>query len=240
MPRAAIIIDDMGYYQRVGQDLLAMDLNLTFSFLPFARYTAELVEAAHQDDRTILLHQPMQPRSSRYDPGSGALLVKDGLARQEMFLLENLLAVPYAVGVNNHMGSLYMADEMMMERLMLLLHRQGLFFVDSLTASDSVAAEVARIQGVRMVARDIFLDHVRKPEAICNQLRDLARIAERRGWAVAIGHPYRETVTALRRCGKELQKRVELVDIQDLLPDIQQKDEKVAVSSGGRVEREER
>ena len=216
-PKAAIIIDDMGHYLRLGRALLALDLELAYSFLPQARYTPELMAQAHGQGRVVLLHQAMEPRGHGHDPGPAALLIRDGVAKQEEILIRNLLAVSHAVGVNNHMGSRYMADELVMERFMLLLRRQGLFFVDSLTGNDSVAADMALLQGVPLLARDVFLDHERDPEAVCAQLGELARIAEQRGWALGIGHPDQATVAGLRQCGEEFLRRVELVGVTELL-----------------------
>jgi len=105
LPRIAIIIDDMGYHGQVGRDLLALDLNLTFSFLPGAPFTRKQEEEAWAKGRTILLHLPMQAQSRRWDPGPGALYTTYSPQRIRSVILEDLESVPHAVGCNNHMGS---------------------------------------------------------------------------------------------------------------------------------------
>ena len=70
-------------------------------------------------------------------------------------------------------------------------------FLDSQTAADSVGGDAAKEAGVPFAVRDVFLDNVAELEAIGRQLVKLERIAKRRGFAVAIGHPYSETVAAL-------------------------------------------
>ena len=43
-PKVAIIIDDMGHHLQVGNQLLALEINLTFSFLPDAPFTEQQAE----------------------------------------------------------------------------------------------------------------------------------------------------------------------------------------------------
>ena len=75
LPRIAIIIDDMGHHQKMGGELLELDLNLTFSFLPQAPFTQEQEERAWKMGRDILVHMPMEPQDLTFDPGPGALYV---------------------------------------------------------------------------------------------------------------------------------------------------------------------
>ena len=62
LPRIAIIIDDMGHHQKMGGELLELDLDLTFSFLPQAPFTREQEERAWKMGRDILVHMPMEPQ----------------------------------------------------------------------------------------------------------------------------------------------------------------------------------
>ncbi|MEM8915228.1 MAG: divergent polysaccharide deacetylase family protein, partial [Pseudomonadota bacterium] len=112
-----------------------------------------------------------------------------------------------AVGVNNHMGSLFTADEASMRIVLDQINSHGLVFIDSLTTPDSVAREVAVDLGMPYLRRDVFLDHDRNPEAIKKQLDELESVALERGWAVAIGHPYMETIDALAAWLPTLQRK---------------------------------
>ncbi len=217
LPMVAIIIDDMGYHKDVGTKLLALPLNLTFSFLAAAPFTKELEETAFQAGRIILLHQPMEPKSSEWDPGPGALLTGQNIKEQADLFLENIQAVPHAVGVNNHMGSLYTENRKAMDSFMQLLIGQGLFFVDSFTTSDSQGLKAARAAGVLSARRHIFLDNLHSTDEICKQLQKLVEHAERTGWGIGIGHPNAETLDALTHCQESLLKRVRLVGVQELL-----------------------
>ena len=58
-PLVAIVIDDMGYNKKNCEALLALDLNLSFAFLPFGPYTAQQASRANRLGRDVLLHFPM-------------------------------------------------------------------------------------------------------------------------------------------------------------------------------------
>jgi polysaccharide deacetylase 2 family uncharacterized protein YibQ len=215
-PLVAIIIDDMGYHRRIGQALLAIDLNLTFSFLPHAPYTKEQAEQAWRRGRDILVHMPMEPRDPTWNAGPGTLYLDDAPEVRSAKIAANLAGVPRAVGVNNHMGSLYTADRPAMTELLEHIRGQGLLFVDSITSPESVARATARELGVRSAQRHVFLDNIQSEDDICRQLQKLVARAGRRGSAVGIGHPNRATLTALQNCRQMLQSRVRVVGIREL------------------------
>ena len=77
--------------------------------------------------------------------------------------------------------------------------REGLFFIDSYTTHESVALMVAAEAGVTATRRDVFLDHERSEEAVMREFRRLKSLALKNGHAVAIGHPFPETLDVLER-----------------------------------------
>lgn len=197
--RIAIIIDDMGYSYRYGKAMLELPGALSYAFLPHAPFTKRLAKLAQKHEKEILVHLPMQDMSGN-DLDPGALQID--MTRQAFFrtLLDNLDAVPGAVGANNHMGSLLTRHPGAMDWLMLGLKSYGnLFFIDSLTSTQSVAVKIAHEQGVNSMARDVFLDHQRDHQLIGRQFDQLVRIAQRTGQAIGIGHPYPETLAVLRQ-----------------------------------------
>jgi hypothetical protein len=83
--------------------------------------------------------------------------------------------------------------------VMEMLKRRGLLFLDSRTTGRSVGAKLARELGVPVAERNIFLDNVNETAAVDARLGELERLARRRGYAVAIGHPRDATLNALER-----------------------------------------
>jgi hypothetical protein len=134
-------------------------------------------------------------------------------------LLRDLDSVPHAVGVNNHMGSLLTQHPGIMKWLMVGLKSYGgLYFIDSRTSENSIAAHIAAEKGVKTAIRDIFLDHKRDERSIENQFKVLMKQASKRGHAIGIGHPYPETLAVLQRMIPRLkQKGITLVKASTLV-----------------------
>lgn len=217
IPRVAIVIDDMGNRQDTGRALIALDLPFTFAFLPFTPFSEALQREAKARGCDILLHLPLEPVDPKWNPGPGALSTHlDPEAMQALFL-KDLQAVPTAIGINNHMGSRFTADPKSMRALLTLVRAHNLFFLDSVTASDSVAYDLAREMGVKAERRTVFLDNDQNPEKIMAQLDLLVRLAREHGQAVGIGHPYPATVEALHRYQTQLRTRTEMVGIHRLV-----------------------
>ena len=128
-------------------------------------------------------------------------------------------SVPFAVGVNSHRGSLLTRHPGHMSWLMEeILTAGGLYFVDSYTTHRSVALQIASERGVPAIKRDVFLDSDPAPESVAHEFERLKTLARERGLAVAIGHPYPETLGVLRRVLlKPSYYGVELVSVRELI-----------------------
>ncbi len=197
-PRIAIIIDDIGNNMHDLEALLKIPVKLTFSVLPYERYTKSACERLAGGGQEIMLHMPMQPMSyPEADPGEGALLLTMNGKQIAGAMERALKAVPMAKGMNNHMGSAFTAEPERLDIALSLLKKRGLFFVDSRTSSRSEAYNVAVKLGLPAASRDVFLDHDQNRERIEGQLVSLAAAASERGYALGIGHPYPETIAVL-------------------------------------------
>jgi hypothetical protein len=176
---------------------MELEAPVTFSILPRLRYSRRLAQEIHSRGSEIMLHQPMEPHGRHQHPGPGALYVGDDTERICRTMEENIGRVPQAVGVNNHMGSRFTECGKAIRETLEVVAQKGLFFIDSLTSSRSMAYETAK--GLEMVAarRHVFLDHVRDQKTIMSRLQKLELRARRRGRAIGIGHPYPETARAL-------------------------------------------
>ena len=216
-PLVAIVIDDMGNRQSTGKALLALDLPLSFSFLPSTPFSEELQKEAQAKGRDILLHLPLEPMDPKWNPGPGTLTTAMDPETMKAIFREDLQAVPKAIGVNNHMGSRFTSNPQAMRTLLAMVQARNLFFLDSVTAANSVAYDLARDMGVKAERRTVFLDNDQNPDKIMAQLDLLVRLAGEHGQAVGIGHPYPATVEALRRYQTQLRTRTEMVGISRLV-----------------------
>jgi|GEM_PF-375884 len=192
----AIVIDDLGADRARSARAAALPGPLTLSYLSYAADIAEQARAARAAGHEILLHLPMEPEG-RDNPGPGALFVRMASDDIRWRTANALDALPMAVGLNNHMGSRFTRDARAMAPVLEVLAARGLLFVDSRTSGGSVAGEVAASLGVAHAGRDIFLDNEIDATAVRKQLAELERTANRRGHAIAIGHPHDATLEAL-------------------------------------------
>jgi hypothetical protein len=197
--QVVIIIDDIGYDMSAVRELLKIDAEITFAVLPLLSHSRAAAEALHQANREILLHLPMEPRSyPKEKPGAGALFTE--MSDEEIIfqLDKNLSSVPYAAGVNNHMGSKFMSDEGKLTTVFTQLKKRDLFFIDSRTTNDSKASEVSRKVHLSIASRKVFLDNERDYSKIYRILLDAALAPAGSAPVIMIGHPYPETIRALR------------------------------------------
>lgn len=220
MPTVSIIIDDLGYSLHEGMQAIALPGPLAYSVLPHTPNARALARAAVAHGKEILLHQPMQAEDAAERLGPGALTEAMSETRFNAVFRSNLASLPMAIGVNNHMGSLLTSDPGRMQWLMEDLKRHGgLFFIDSRTTAQTVAAKVASAVGIPHLSRDVFLDNVETASAIRTQFRRLVEKAKRNGAALAIAHPHPETLRVLAVLLPTLKQRygVRLVSVTDML-----------------------
>lgn len=215
--RIALVIDDLGNNPASGERALALPGAITYAILPHAPHSRALAERARNLGKEIMLHAPMS-NDGRMALGPGALTT-DQTREQFIRTFDRALAeVPGARGVNNHTGSRLTAEERPMRWLMETLQERRLYFLDSLTSPHSVAGEIASEYGVPHTKRQVFLDNERTREAINRQFRSVLAIAAEEDRAVAIGHPYPQTLSYLETVLPALQVLgYRLVPVSELL-----------------------
>jgi polysaccharide deacetylase 2 family uncharacterized protein YibQ len=132
-------------------------------------------------------------------------------------LRQDLAAVPFIVGVNNHMGSKLTQDSGKMEQIFSVLRSHDLFFVDSLTSPLSRCADAAKTMEIKFASRQVFLDHVQDPRAIRFQIKRLVTVAKTKGHAIGIAHPYPITWEILKEELPKISTHVDLVPVSEIV-----------------------
>jgi polysaccharide deacetylase 2 family uncharacterized protein YibQ len=219
MPCLAIIIDDIGYADLVAEQLRDLGIPLTAAVIPAAPFARSEAQRLHEYGLEEIIHMPMQPKDpANHHPRDQFILVDSSDAEIRGLLQGALAAVPYARGMNNHMGSLLTSDPQAMRRVLELVKSQGLFFVDSKTTATTLAYHLAREMKIRTALRDVFLDDEQTYEYSSGQIRRLVELARQNGHALAIGHPFASTLSALRDAVPWLkQQKVAIVPVSELL-----------------------
>lgn len=212
--RVTIVLDDLGIDAKAAAEAARLPGPLTLAFLPYAANLPAQAAAARGQGHELIVHMPMAPLGPSANPGPNVLRGDLPPAELQRRLDHNLGRFSGYVGLNNHMGSALTADRPAMELVMRELKARGLLFLDSRTTASTVAATVAREMGVPYASRQVFLDNDRRPAAIRRQLAELEHLARRDGSAIAIGHPYPETLAMLAVWLPELAKRgIDLVPL---------------------------
>ncbi|MDP8038756.1 MULTISPECIES: divergent polysaccharide deacetylase family protein [Pasteurellaceae] len=212
--KLVIVIDDIGYRSQ-DQAIYHLPKAVNVSIIPAAPYATVRAKQAFEQQRDILIHLPMQPLSN-IPIETGAL--KIGMSKEK---IKNLIVnarkkVPYAIGLNNHMGSAATADRTSMSYLMDILAENKLFFLDSVTSGKTVAADIAKSLGIPTLKRNVFLDDSNKLADVQNRFDYAVRYAQKNGLAILIGHPRNNSIKVLQQGLKNLPDDVQLVNIGSL------------------------
>ena len=216
--KVAIIIDDMGYQKEMADRIINLNFPVTVSVLPFLPHSRYVAQLAKEKGMTVLLHLPMEPHNSNVDPGKGAIF--STMSEQEIRakFLANWQDVPYVSGVSNHMGSKITENRDIMKIILSEIKEKNLYFIDSMTSPDSVGYQLSREMGIKTAQRTVFLDNEQDIDYIGNQINVLKEFALKYGSAIAIGHPYCNTIDMLMEAYLTFPAEgIEIVQLEELL-----------------------
>jgi hypothetical protein len=132
-------------------------------------------------------------------------------------LNKNLDSIPWIKGVNNHMGSKMTTVSTQLYQIFSVLKKRKLFFIDSRTTTDTLCKPSAHLLQVPFAQKDVFLDHIQKPDFIRKQINRLIQIANSHGEAIGIAHPHAMTYDILREVLPELKKKAILVNASEVV-----------------------
>lgn len=214
--KLAIVIDDFGYRPQTENQVIALPPAISVAVLPNAPHAREMATKAHNSGHEVLIHLPMAPLSKQP-------LEKDTLRPEmssdeiERIIREAVSKVPYAVGLNNHMGSAMTSSLFGMQKVMQALGRYDLYFLDSMTIGNSQSMRAAAGSGVKVIKRKVFLDDTQNDADIRAQFNRAVALARRNGSAIAIGHPHPATVRVLQQMVYNLPSDITLVRPSSLL-----------------------
>ncbi|EAI9715147.1 divergent polysaccharide deacetylase family protein [Campylobacter coli] len=210
--RLAIIIDDMANISQV-RALQALKLKLIPSFFPPDKNHIDTPKLALKFD-FYMVHLPLAAMNYT-KPELDTLNPSDSEKRIFKKIQQVKKDFKDLKFINNHTGSLFTSDEKAMKKLYKAFEKEELIFVDSKTIASSKAPKVAKALGQIYIQRDVFLDNRDDVAYIKNQLIEAVRLAKQKGFAIAIGHPRKNTFKALDQ-SKDLLKSVELVYLSEI------------------------
>jgi len=215
LPMVAIVIDDLGPNKERAEAVLSIDAPLTISIIPLETYSRWIAQKAHTLGRDIILHVPMEA-TRPLKLGKGGLYT--WMTDSEIIdtLREDIQSVPHIKGISNHMGSQFTSDTRAMEVVIKELKKKNMIFLDSVTTPSTVGYSLAKRYGLQTLRRDVFLDTNPDPAEIRKQWKRLLRIAKKRGYAIALAHPRKDTIEFLRKV-VENNTQVRIVSLSEII-----------------------
>jgi uncharacterized protein len=214
--RLAIVMDDFGYRQEIEKKVVQLSPKITVAVLPNSPNARQIAIYANSHGNQVMIHLPMAPIRL-------AGLEKDTLfpdmseAEIARIIDQAITKVPYAVGINNHMGSRMTSSLLGMSKVMSHLSNYTLFFLDSRTIAATRVKEAADSYHVDILSRDIFLDDSINENDIAAQFDIAIQLARKKGYAIAIGHPHQQTLNVLYQKLLHLPDDIQLVTPSELL-----------------------
>ena len=189
---------------------------VSVAIFPNAPDSQMMMNKAHQQGREILIHLPMAPLSKQ--PLEKDTLTPSMSAAEVKRIVDQAIRnIPYAIGINNHMGSAMTSSRSGMDNVMQAMNAHNLFFLDSMTIGNTQSVNAAQGTRVKVIKRNVFLDDVQNEGKIRRQFERAIQLARKNGYAIAIGHPHPATVKVLQQMLPNLPSDIVLVRPSELL-----------------------
>ena len=225
----AVIIDDFGNQMAGTDEILQLPIPLTGAVIPGMPFAKEDAKKLHDAGKEVILHVPLEPINGKPN-WLGPKGITSGMSKEKIknILEESMIEIPYAVGMNNHMGSRAMQSQTVVGTLMDFANEKSFYFVDSKTYDNKVAKKIAQERHTPYLVRDVFLDNTPQTGYVVERLNEAYKIAKEKGYAIVIGHvgPQKgpHTAEALQSMVDKLQaKNVEFVTVSQLMHTLQAK-----------------
>jgi len=190
---------------------------MSFAVIPFKTTSSAALQIIRQNDQTAMLHLPMEPAG---EASSESRYIKVGMSKAELEKLttDAIKSLPGVKGVNNHQGSKATTDYSTMQAVLGTIKKQGLFFLDSRTSSDSLAEKLAGQMGIKTGRNNRYLDNSSSVGDIKAEILAAAATADKNGSVIVICHARPATAQAWEEIYKQLKDGgIKFVPVSELL-----------------------
>ncbi|WP_088072875.1 divergent polysaccharide deacetylase family protein [Gottfriedia luciferensis] len=219
--KVAIVIDDFGNNMKGTEQMLSLPIPLTIAVMPFLPSTKKDATTAHEKGYEVIIHLPMEPKrgkASWLGPNAITTNLSDKEIRKRV--LAAIDDVPYAIGMNNHMGSKATSDERVMRIVLTVCKERGLFFLDSKTNYSSIVSKIANELSVPVIENKLFFDDLYTQNHIEKQSRLLLEKVKIEPNMIAIGHvgePGEITSTMIKKYIPRIKQEANFVFLSQLV-----------------------
>jgi len=185
----AIVIDDFGNNMKGTEDMLNLPVPITVAIMPFLPTSKEDAIRAHEKGHEVIIHLPLEPKKGKKSwLGPGAITTDLSSEEIRRRVVKAIESIPYAVGMNHHMGSKATEDKRVMKIILEECQKHNLYYLDSKTSSNSVIKGIAEELKVPYLENDLFFDHIYTSQYISKQAVKLAERLDTKKEFIAIGH----------------------------------------------------
>ena len=212
--KLVLIIDDVATFEHASM-VKSIGLKITPSIFPATKTHPDTPNIARTFE-FYMIHLPMQAK--HFDsPEIGTLTINESFESMHEKIKKIRKDFPRAKYTNNHTGSRFTSDYDAMDKAYRALIEQGFIFVDSKTIAQTAVARAAKKYNQPYISRDIFLDDDPSANAVRRELIAAVNLAKKRGYAIAIGHPKKNTIAVIKASKNNILKDVEVVYLKDIL-----------------------
>ena len=212
--KLVLIIDDVATFEHASM-VKSIGLKITPSIFPATKTHPDTPNIARTFE-FYMIHLPMQAK--HFDsPEIGTLTINESFESMHEKIKKIRRDFPRAKYTNNHTGSRFTSDYDAMDKAYRALIEQGFIFVDSKTIAQTAVARAAKKYNQPYISRDIFLDDDPSASAVRRELVAAVNLAKKRGYAIAIGHPKKNTIAVIKASKNNILKDVEVVYLKDIL-----------------------
>ena len=212
--KLVLIIDDVATFEHASM-VKSIGLKITPSIFPATKTHPDTPNIARTFE-FYMIHLPMQAK--HFDsPEIGTLTINESFESMHEKIKKIRKDFPRAKYTNNHTGSRFTSDYEAMDKAYRALIEQGFIFVDSKTIAQTAVARAAKKYNQPYISRDIFLDDDPSAAAVRRELVAAVNLAKKRGYAIAIGHPKKNTIAVIKASKNNILKDVEVVYLKDIL-----------------------
>ena len=212
--KLVLIIDDVATFEHASM-VKSIGLKITPSIFPATKTHPDTPNIARTFE-FYMIHLPMQAK--HFDsPEIGTLTINESFESMHEKIKKIRKDFPRAKYTNNHTGSRFTSDYDAMDKAYRALIEQGFIFVDSKTIAQTAVARAAKKYNQPYISRDIFLDDDPSAAAVRRELIAAVNLAKKRGYAIAIGHPKKNTIAVIKASKNNILKDVEVVYLKDIL-----------------------
>lgn len=171
-PKIAIMISELGDTKVKNLiSYLKLPYPINYAIIPFRKNTKSIYSLIETTNHDILIDVPMEDINyPKIDHGKYGLSVKMNESDVTDIFDKLYNEIPKAKGCINYLGSLATTDEKLMTYFMNSVSRHGLYFVDNLTPSTSMAYSVAQQKVIPSYKKTIDLDFTKNKETIKDKI----------------------------------------------------------------------